>query len=66
MSAPTLERLKELQSSPGVASTSSQEGDVRLAAAAVEAVRQWRYEPITKDGQAIEVRMTLTIRFRLS
>ncbi len=64
-SAPTLERLGELQSRAGGTSTSSQEGDARLAAAALDAVRQWRYEPTIKDGQAVDVKMTLTIRFRL-
>ncbi|HEY5908342.1 MAG TPA: M56 family metallopeptidase, partial [Vicinamibacteria bacterium] len=64
-SAPTLERLGELQSRAGGTSTSSQEGDARLAAAALDAVRQWRYEPTIKDGQAVDVKMTLTICFRL-
>ena len=64
-SAANLERLSELQARPGATSASTQEGDLCLAAAALEAVRQWRYEPTIKDGQPVDVRMTLTIRFRL-
>jgi len=63
-SAPTLERLEELEARAG-ASASVQEGDPRLAAAALEAVKQWRYEPMLKDGRPVEARLTLTIRFRL-
>jgi D-alanyl-D-alanine endopeptidase (penicillin-binding protein 7) len=41
-------------------------GDPRLAQAALEAVRLWRYEPILKNGQPVEAKMTITINFRLS
>ena len=41
-------------------------GDPRLAKAAVEAVQAWRYEPILKNGQPVEAKMTITIDFRLS
>jgi hypothetical protein len=61
-SAPTLERLKALEGRTGAASL---EGDERLATAALEAVKQWRYEPTIRDGQAVEARLTVTIRFRL-
>jgi TonB family protein len=43
-----------------------QTGDPRLAKAAVEAVRAWRYEPVLKNGQPVEAKMTITIVFRLS
>ena len=32
------------------------EGDARLAEAALDAVKQWRYEPILKDGKPVDVR----------
>jgi hypothetical protein len=63
-SAPTLERLKEMESQKGT--PPALEGDARLAAAAVDAVKQWRYEPIRDaSGKPIEARMTLTVRFVL-
>ena len=42
-----------------------QTGDPRLAAAALDAVRQWRYEPVLKDGKPVEVKLTATIAFKL-
>jgi TonB family protein len=36
-----------------------------LATAAVEAVRQWRFTPTLLNGQAVEVVMTVTVRFDL-
>ncbi len=41
-------------------------GDTRLATAALDAVRQWRYEPVLRDGQPIEVRIAVTVAFKLS
>lgn len=41
------------------------EGDPLLAAAAVQAVRQWRYRPYSVDGRAIEMQTRVTIRFTL-
>lgn len=37
-----------------------------LAAAAVEAVRQWRFEPTLLNGVPVEVSMTVAVQFRLS
>jgi protein TonB len=34
-----------------------------LAAAALEAVRQWRYKPTILGGQAVEVETTITVNF---
>ena len=42
------------------------QGDPRLAKAAVEAIQGWRYEPVLRNGQPVEARMTITINFRLS
>lgn len=36
-----------------------------LDAAALEAVRQWRYEPAMQNGRPVAVYMTLTVEFRL-
>lgn len=38
-------------------------GDPTLTAAAVQAIRQWRYEPYQLDGQPIAVEKTITIDF---
>ena len=36
-----------------------------LAAAAVDAVRQWRFTPTLLNGQPVEVAMTVSVRFDL-
>jgi beta-lactamase regulating signal transducer with metallopeptidase domain len=65
-SAPTTERLKELgwdrdrKGTPGTL-----EGDPRLGQAAVDAVKQWRYEPILKNGKPVDFRATVTVNFKL-
>jgi TonB family protein len=40
--------------------------DPELVDAAVEAVKNWRYEPTLLNGQPIEVVTTITVNFRLS
>jgi len=39
-------------------------GDPVLAAAALEAVRQWRYKPYYLDGEPVEIQTEITINFR--
>jgi protein TonB len=36
-----------------------------LTESAIEAVKQWRYEPSTMDGQPVEVLFILTVRFNM-
>jgi beta-lactamase regulating signal transducer with metallopeptidase domain len=66
-SAPTSERLSEMKAAKGPAkwTPAAQEGDARLAKAALEAVRQWRYEPMLKGGKPVDAEATLTVNFRL-
>jgi beta-lactamase regulating signal transducer with metallopeptidase domain len=64
VSAPTAERLKELEPKKGT--PAALEGDARLAAAALDAVKQWRYDPILMGGKPAEFKATLTVNFRLS
>jgi len=42
------------------------EGDPALSAAAIEAVRQWRYEPWQLNGQPIDVDTTIDVVFSLT
>jgi protein TonB len=63
-SAPSIERIKELN--PAEAMTPVLEGDPRLAEAALDAVKQWRYEPMRKDGKPVEVKALVTVNFKLS
>lgn len=63
-SAATLERIHEL--APSRATPAALEGDARLAEAALVAVKQWRYEPVLIDGAAVDVKMTVTVNFKLS
>jgi TonB family protein len=39
--------------------------DPRLAKAALEAVRQWKYQPTLLNGQPVEVATTITVDFQL-
>jgi protein TonB len=39
-------------------------GDSRLTAAALDAVRQWRFKPAQLDGQAVETNIVIKIEFR--
>jgi len=60
-------RVVASSSTPGrLDDATAQKGDPRLAKAAVEAVQAWRYEPIIKNGQPVEAKMTITINFKLS
>ena len=47
----------------GLQTVSSPDGE--LTAAAINAVRQWRYEPTLLNGQPVEVETTITVNFRL-
>ena len=40
-------------------------GDARLAEAAIEAVKQWQYQPYYVDGRAVDVETEITINFTL-
>ena len=41
-------------------------GDPALAAAAVESVKQWKFQPFTKDGRPVKVSTELGVRFEIS
>jgi len=60
-SAATPERMKEIETG-----TPAMEADPRLAQAAVDAVKQWAYEPIVKDGKPVEFKATVHVRFQLN
>jgi beta-lactamase regulating signal transducer with metallopeptidase domain len=62
-SAPSVERLEQIKSLKGT--DAALEGDPRLEKAAVDAVRQWRFEPVVRDGAPVEAKMTVVINFRL-
>jgi TonB family protein len=42
------------------------EGDPILSPAAIEAVRQWRYEPTVLNGQPIDLQTTISVVFTLA
>jgi beta-lactamase regulating signal transducer with metallopeptidase domain len=63
-SAPTAAALEQINEKRGTPAGLT--GDARLAEAALTAVRQWRYEPVLKQGQPVEFKATVTINFRLS
>jgi len=41
-------------------------GEPQLVEAALEAVRQWKYEPVVFDGKAVEVLVDIDVNFTLS
>lgn len=51
----------------GIAITKGLEGDEgeALAKAAMDAVKQWKFEPAKKDGKPVEVKFDVTINFKL-
>jgi protein TonB len=66
-SAPTPERLAEIKAAKGKAkwTPADAQGDARLAQAALDAVKQWRYEPILMNGKPTDFEATVTINFKL-
>jgi protein TonB len=44
---------------------STMSGDPQLAAAATDAVRQWRFKPFISNGLAEEFQTRITVSFRL-
>ena len=41
-------------------------GHPMLAPAAIEAVRQWKYKPYERDGEALDVQTTVQVNFKLA
>jgi periplasmic protein TonB len=41
-------------------------GHPMLAAAAIDAVKQWRYKPYILNGEPVEVETQITVNFTLS
>ena len=39
-------------------------GDPALAAAAIDAVKQWKFKPFLLNGQAVKVETAMTVRFQ--
>jgi protein TonB len=40
-------------------------GPTLLQQAAMDAVRQWKYQPATLDGKAVPMHLTVTLQFKL-
>ena len=55
-----------VQKDGSVAVQRAVEGDPIFYAAAIEAVRQWRYEPTFMNGQPIDMDMIITVTFALN
>jgi protein TonB len=41
-------------------------GPTPLQQAAMDALRQWKYQPAMLDGKAVPVHLTVTLQFRLA
>jgi protein TonB len=46
--------------------TEGVEGHPELGEAALEAVRQWRFEPAKEGGKPVDIEVTIPVKFRLS
>ena len=55
-----------IDTSGNVKATKVISGPVMLQQAAVETVRQWKYEPARLDGQAVAMHLTVTVKFRVN
>jgi TonB family protein len=72
---PPLARQARIQAPVILKIVINKDGDVRdvqlysghpmLAPAAVEAVKQWKYQPYTKDGEVVEVSTMVRVNFKL-
>lgn len=40
-------------------------GPTLLRQAAMDAVRQWKYQPAALDGKAVSMHLTVTVQFRM-
>jgi TonB family protein len=49
----------------GVKKATPMSGDPMLTQAAIDAVRQWRYQPTLQNSKPVEVEATVTVQFRL-
>ena len=54
-----------ISQSGNIASAHLISGHAMLAPAAIEAVRQWKYQPCTLNGQAVEVETNIQVTFTL-
>lgn len=73
---PPLARQARIQGTVMLKIVINKDGDVRdvqlisghpmLAPAAIEAVKQWKYQPYTKDGEVVEVSTVVRVNFNLA
>ena len=54
-----------IDSTGSIASVTVVQGDPLLAAAAVEAVKQWKYRPYILNGEPVEVETSIKVQFHL-
>ena len=64
-SAPTAERLQGARGAEGDAGGARGRRAPRRRPRSTPS-KQWRYEPILKDGKPVEVKATVTVNFKLS
>jgi protein TonB len=56
--------LATISKSGNISSLKVLKGDMRLAEAALQAVKQWKYKPYLLDGAPVEVQTTITLNFK--
>jgi len=61
----TVELQATISKSGDIAGVKIISGDARLARAAVDAVKQWKYKPYLLNGEPIEIQTQITMNFKL-
>ncbi len=61
----TVELQATISKSGGISGVKIISGDARLARAAVDAVKQWKYKPYLLNGEPIEIQTQITMNFTL-
>jgi len=60
-----VELLATISKNGDISSVKIVSGDPRLARAAVDAVKQWKYKPYLLNGEPVEIKTQITINFKL-
>ncbi len=61
----TVELLATISKAGNISAVKIVSGDPRLARAAVDAVKQWKYKPYLLNGEPVEIQTQITMNFKL-
>ena len=61
----TVELMATISKSGAIAQVKVLSGDSQLTKAAVDAVKQWKYQPYLLNGEPVEIQTQVTVKFKL-